>query len=103
MALDLMVPPLAALVLLLGGLTLVDAGWWLWTGQREPLLVALAAFFFMAMAVLVAWRREGRHLIGWRELLRLPFYVAAKVPVYLRLLGKRQVEWVRTKRDGAGR
>ena len=37
------------------------------------------------------------------ELFGLPFYIAAKVPVYLRLLGKRQVEWVRTKRDGAGR
>lgn len=103
LALDLMVPPLAALVLLLGGLALVDAGWWLWAGDPAALLVALAALVLLAAAVLMAWRREGRHLIGWRELIGLPWYVAAKVPVYLRLLGKRQVEWVRTKRDGAGR
>jgi len=54
-------------------------------------------------AVLVAWWCEGRRLIGLRELLGLPLYIAAKLPMYLRLLGKRQVEWVRTKRDGAGR
>ena len=33
------------------------------------------------------------------ELLGLPWYVAAKIPVYVRLFTKRQIEWVRTKRD----
>jgi cellulose synthase/poly-beta-1,6-N-acetylglucosamine synthase-like glycosyltransferase len=102
MALDLMVPPLAALVLLLGGLALVDAAWWLWTDDPAPFIVAFVALLLIDAAMLVAWWREGRRLIGLRELFGLPFYIAAKVPVYLRLLGKRQVEWVRTKRDGAG-
>ena len=35
MALDLMVPPLAALVLLLVGLALVDAAWWLVSGRHK--------------------------------------------------------------------
>jgi len=103
MALDLMVPPLAALVLLLGGLALADAAWWLGAGDPAPFVVAFVAFLFVDAAVLVAWWREGRRLIGVRELFGLPLYIAAKLPVYLRLLGKRQVEWVRTKRDGAGR
>ena len=103
MALDLMVPPLAALVLLLGGLALVDAAWWLWAGDPAPFIVAFVALLLVDAAVLVAWWREGRRLIGLRELFGLPLYIAAKVPMYLRLLGKRQVEWVRTKRDGAGR
>jgi cellulose synthase/poly-beta-1,6-N-acetylglucosamine synthase-like glycosyltransferase len=103
MALDLMVPPLAALVLLLGGLAVVDAAWWLWAGDPRPFVGALVALLLVAAAVLVAWRREGRPLIGSRELFGLPLYIAAKLPVYLRLLGRRQVEWVRTKRDGAGR
>ena len=64
---------------------------------------ALGALVLVAAAVLVAWRGEGRRLIRLRELFGLPLYIAAKVPVYLRLLGRRQVEWVRTKRDGAGR
>ena len=103
MALDLMVPPLAALVLLLGGLALADAAWWLGAGDPAPFVVAFVAFLLVDAAVLVAWWREGRRLIGVRELFGLPLYIAAKLPVYLRLLGKRQVEWVRTKRDGAGR
>ena len=103
MALDLMVPPLAALVLLLGGLALVNAAWWLWADDATPFIVALVALLLVGKAVLVAWWREGRRLIGLRELFGLPLYIAAKLPMYLRLLGKRQVEWVRTKRDGTGR
>jgi len=103
MALDLMVPPLAALVLLLGGLALVDAAWWFWASDPAPFIVAFAALLLVDAAVLVAWWREGRRLIGLRELLGLPLYIATKLPMYLRLLSKRQVEWVRTKRDGAGR
>jgi uncharacterized membrane protein SirB2 len=98
-----MVPPLAALVLLLGGLGLVDAAWWLVASDPAPFIVALFALLLVLAAVGVAWWREGRRLIGLRELFGLPLYIAAKLPVYLRLLGKRQVEWVRTKRDGAGR
>ena len=103
LALDLMVPPLAALVLLLGALALVDAAWWLAAGSPAPFAVAVAGILLVAASVLVAWRRKGRRLIGLRELAGLPLYIAAKLPMYLRLLGKRQVEWVRTKRDGAGR
>jgi hypothetical protein len=102
MALDLMVPPLAALVLLLGGLALVDAAWWVWAGDPAPFIVAFVALLLVGAAVLVAWWRDGRSLLGARELFGLPLYIAAKLPMYLRLLGKRQVEWVRTKRDGTG-
>jgi hypothetical protein len=49
--------------------------------------------------VLTAWWREGRQIVTFGELLGLPMYVAAKIPVYVRLFTKRQVEWVRTKRD----
>jgi cellulose synthase/poly-beta-1,6-N-acetylglucosamine synthase-like glycosyltransferase len=103
MALDLMVPPLAALVLLLGGLALVDAAWWGWAVDPAPFIVAFVALLLVGAAVLLGWWREGRSLLGARELFGLPLYIAAKLPMYLRLLGRRQVEWVRTKRDGTGR
>ena len=103
MALDLMVPPLAALVLGLGALLAGDAGWWFWTADPMPFAVAASALGLVGVAAVVAWWREGRRLLGVGELLGLPLYVAAKLPMYLRLLGKRQVEWVRTKRDDAGR
>ena len=48
---------------------------------------------------MAGWWRGGRQLVSWRELIALPIYVAAKIPLYVRLFTKRQVEWVRTKRD----
>ena len=99
MLLDLMVPPLAAFVLVLAGLLLADAAWWGLGGHAGPLFVAAAATVLLVCAVAMAWRQEGRCIVTLRELLSLPLYVAAKIPVYARLFTKRQVEWVRTKRD----
>jgi len=99
LALDLMVPPLAALVLALGTLLAIDLAWWRLAADAWPAAVAAAALALLAAGVLATWRREARHLVTGRELLGLPLYVAAKIPVYVRLFTKRQVEWVRTKRD----
>ena len=43
----------------------------------------------------------ARHIVSVRELLSVPRYVLAKLPIYLKLFTARQMEWVRTKRDGA--
>lgn len=104
LALDLMVPPLAALVLVLGAVLAIDASWW-WgfAGSGRPVAVAAGAFALLATFGFTAWHREARQIVTGRELLSLPLYVAAKVPVYLRLFTKRQVEWVRTKRDDPSR
>ena len=99
MALDLMVPPLAALVLLLVVLVSVNTVWWLLTSRAEPLIVSLFATALVLTSIVVAWVREGRRLVRLSELLAMFWYAAAKVPVYIRLFTKRQVEWVRTKRD----
>lgn len=99
MALDLMVPPLAALVLGLSALLLVDALWWWWAGDARAVSVAALAMLALGGAVLAAWWSDGRRSVSMRELLSLPWYVAAKIPVYVRLFTKRQIEWVRTKRD----
>lgn len=103
MVLDLMVPPLASLVLVLTVLLAIDAVWWLSGGGALALVLVALAIAGLVFAVGAAWVRYGRHLVTPRELLALPIYVAAKIPVYVRLFTKRQVEWVRTKRDERGR
>lgn len=103
MALDLMVPPLAALVLVLAMLVVAGGGWWAVDGRSWAFAVALLGLAMVAVGTAIAWRREGRDLVGAREWLHLPLYVAAKLPMYLRWFGRRQVEWVRTRRDGPGR
>jgi len=97
--LDLLVPPLALLVLVLAAFVAIDAAWWFGTGDARPIAVAIAAFASVALSVVVAWARYGRHLVSFADLLRVPFYVAGKLPLYARMLVRRQAEWIRTKRD----
>ena len=50
-------------------------------------------------AALLAWSVRGQDLVRFRELLSIPLYIAAKLPIYLRFLVRRQKQWVRTDRD----
>ncbi len=97
--LDLCVPPLALLVLLvcaLTGLSLVLA---LAGGPVAPLLLGVLAGVALAMAILLSWWRYGRTVLSGKELALAAFYVLAKMPLYFRFLFRRQVSWVRSKRD----
>ena len=95
LALDLCVPPLALLVLLVGGLVLASAA----VGTL-PLVLSATALFAVGVAVLLAWWRFGRAVISFRQLCGVPLYVLAKVPLYFYFLVKRQATWVRSKREG---
>ncbi len=98
MALDLVVPPLALLAgLLLGDWLLAMAGWLLGSSGAALVLAStlLMAFFGVIM---LAWAMRGRDLVRFTELLAVPWYVVAKVPIYMRFLVRRQKDWVRTDR-----
>jgi cellulose synthase/poly-beta-1,6-N-acetylglucosamine synthase-like glycosyltransferase len=98
LAMDLAVPPLALLAGLLAtgwGLSLVV---WLWLGMGAPLLGFSVAGLVLTLLILRAWHLIGRDMVRLSELLCVPGYVAAKLPIYLRFLVRRQKEWVRTGR-----
>ena len=100
MALDLAVPPLAFLVLTIGGLMGLTAGLALWgLPWHLPLGLAWVAAMALTLAVWLAWRGWGRDLLGGRELLFVPWYVLRKIPVYAGFWLSRQREWVRTDRQ----
>lgn len=99
MVLDLCVPPLAALVLMLLGVLALGALLVLAGGNAVTLVLAAAGGGLLTTAVLLAWAGHARHVVSLRELLGAPLYVLGKLPIYARLFGRRQVEWVRTKRD----
>jgi cellulose synthase/poly-beta-1,6-N-acetylglucosamine synthase-like glycosyltransferase len=98
LALDLAVPPLA----LLAGLLALD--WLLALVGRlaggSAVALALATLLLAAFlaSVLLAWGKRGRDLVRLSELLSAPWYIARKVPMYLRFVGRRQKDWVRTDR-----
>ena len=99
MTLDLLVPPLALLVMALVGVACVAWLAALLFGITAPAWVATGALVMVGVAVLLAWGRFSRELIPFSVLLYAPFYAARKIPLYLGFLIKRQVEWVRSKRD----
>ena len=100
LALDLMVPPLALLGLLAAAVWIASAIFWGFTHISFPLRVATIAIVLLALAVLMAWTRFGRRVISMGQLVLAPVYMVWKIPLYLRFLMARQLEWVRSKRQG---
>jgi hypothetical protein len=49
--------------------------------------------------VLLAWARYGRDIVTARELALAGVYAFRKIPLYVRFLFARQLDWVRSKRD----
>lgn len=92
---DILIPPLALLVLLLlGALALAAAG-----GRIGPLVPAAAGLVAVAGAVLIAWLSFGRAYLPLSSLLTLPIYVVKKIGLYLAFLFRRERQWIRTRRD----
>ena len=101
MALDLCVPPLALLAALLAAGTVLAAllSWWM--DGVGPGLASGLLFGSFGAAVLLAWWLRGRDLVRLFELLSIPAYIAAKLPVYARFVVHRERRWVRTDRGSS--
>lgn len=99
LALDLCIPPLALLVTCLLAFGAVAAVYWAWSGDYSLFLIGLIYLLTTGSCVTMAWWRFGRHLISAQQLLMVPLYLIAKLPVYGNFLWRRQANWVRSKRD----
>lgn len=100
LAVDLLVPPLALLVLLsVLALTLALA-WAAVSGQWLPAALLTAGLGISGLAVFAAWYVEGRKILRWQSLLWTPVYVLSKLPIYLGVLTSRKIGWTRTRRNG---
>jgi cellulose synthase/poly-beta-1,6-N-acetylglucosamine synthase-like glycosyltransferase len=99
MTLDLLVPPLALLSLALGAAFGLSWLVFMLSGALAPALIASSGAAILGVTILLAWSQFGRGIISFSTLLYAPFYAVKKIPLYLKFLFKRQVEWVRSKRD----
>lgn len=100
LGLDLLVPPLALLAALLGGALAAAVAIGAATGTWTAATVAAGALAAVVAATLVAWFAHARRVLPLRDLARIPFYVAWKLPLYLGLWRGRETAWRRTARDG---
>jgi cellulose synthase/poly-beta-1,6-N-acetylglucosamine synthase-like glycosyltransferase len=94
LGLHLLVPPLALLVLIQLVAVLMLA-----VLSKAAALAAIALTGLTAAVVLAAWLAEGRDQMRMRTLIRLPFYIAWKLPIYAGVLLGRERRWTRTRRD----
>jgi len=98
-AIDLSIPPLALLVMLnliAGGVALIQlrAG-----GSAKIVWLVLIPLIGAGAGVIGAWLNGGRKFASAAALLRVPFYLAWKLPLYLRLLVRgAPKDWLRTGR-----
>jgi cellulose synthase/poly-beta-1,6-N-acetylglucosamine synthase-like glycosyltransferase len=99
LALDLCVPPTALLALLVATIWISCAILFYLTALAWPLVLASLAALLMGASVLMSWAAYGRHLMTLGALLLSVIYPLRKIPLYLRFLVARQVDWVRSKRD----
>ncbi|MDP1523595.1 MAG: hypothetical protein Q8M10_10590 [Methylotenera sp.] len=99
LAFDLIVPPLALLTLSIAAIFIASAALYLFSGVTLPLWLSLTGFCMLGFAVMLAWSVFGRQVISLASLCYAPIYALLKIPVYLNFLVKRQVNWVRAKRD----
>lgn len=91
---DLLIPPLSALVLTL--VVLGTASLWLFPFMTLPLGFAFAGVVFYVVSGLVLRKAP---LAIWLYLFAAPFFILWKIPLYLKIvIGGTNGEWVRTKR-----
>jgi cellulose synthase/poly-beta-1,6-N-acetylglucosamine synthase-like glycosyltransferase len=101
LALHLLTPPLALLVLLaslaavLLGILHVFAGM-----SAGPFAVQLGLLLVIAALVGAAWVTNGRPYVSLRTVLKIPLYVLWKLPIYTRMLLGAERSWNRTDRSG---
>ena len=98
-ALDLSVPPLALLVLLNAAVLAIALLGVLMGASVWPVIVQLVVGGCAALAIVFAWIAEGRRFASAGALLRLPFYLIWKLPMYIGLARQgAPKEWLRTGR-----
>jgi cellulose synthase/poly-beta-1,6-N-acetylglucosamine synthase-like glycosyltransferase len=100
LALDLCVPPLALLSILFGAAWFLALLAWATGLGDQPLTILTAAGFAFEAITLLAWFRHCRTAVPIAALWQIPKYIAAKLPLYLEFLIRREQRWIRAERRG---
>ncbi|ADQ84984.1 glycosyltransferase family 2 protein [Methylovorus sp. MP688] len=99
LSLDMAVPPLALLTLLVTAIASLSITVLIFSTGLMPWVLGPVLFVLLGIGVFLAWLKYGRHILSLSNLAYAPLYALAKIPLYVKFLIKRQVNWVRSKRD----
>lgn len=100
MAFDLLVPPLALLVIFILSFTaLTGVIYFVHELGGLAFILSMLAFVLLTFAISIAWLGWGRNIISLRDLFYVPIYIIKKLPHYFKFLSNRQNTWNKTNRD----
>lgn len=99
LGMHLLVPPLAILFAVGGAVAILLCALAALGASAVPAFILIALMASSLLLLGVAWWREGRALLSAGAIMRIPFYVLWKIPVYLKLVKGPETEWVRTNRQ----
>jgi cellulose synthase/poly-beta-1,6-N-acetylglucosamine synthase-like glycosyltransferase len=99
MGLDLCVPPVALLTLLTAAVWIASALLFLESRLAAACAIASAAAGLLIVSVFAAWARYGRHVVSLGGFMLALAYALWKIPLYVKFVVARQIDWVRSKRD----
>jgi cellulose synthase/poly-beta-1,6-N-acetylglucosamine synthase-like glycosyltransferase len=97
--LDILVPPLALLVLFMIAVTLAATAFGIIGGGFGVAAWMFVQLAILALTVIAVWSRFGRESLPLSDLMRVPAYLFWKLPIYARLFGHRERRWIRTERE----
>lgn len=99
LSLDLMVPPISLLSFVILALILLTGSAFFCGVAEQAFALALLCIILLSCSITLAWVRFGRGMLPPKSLLRVPAYLAEKVPVYAKLIiGKGVSNWIRSDR-----
>lgn len=99
LGLHLLVPPLALLMTVASGITVLLFIAAIWAETLLPAVIVTGLTGAALCCVFAAWASGGHRWLSARSMLMVPLYVLWKLPVYLRLVTGRRSEWTRTDRS----
>lgn len=100
LALELGIPPITSytyllLVFIVLAIILVMA-----TGEVHALTIGVVPLCVLAIALLLGWIKYGMKVLPIWSIMRIPFFMIWKIPVYLRFFVCPEKKWKRTGRVG---
>lgn len=97
--LDLLLPPLALTLIINIVFWLSSLIFWVLTDYPLPLVISTLVLTALVLGIFIAWLGFGRKIISFKSLLLTPLVLLLKIPLYIKFVLSRQVDWVRSKRD----
>ncbi|HQN65161.1 MAG TPA: glycosyltransferase family 2 protein [Methylophilus sp.] len=99
MGLDLVLPPLTLFVSTALILSMVSLVIYLFQPVAWLVIGPMILLATILISVGLAWLKYGRDVVSLQQLCCVPVYMIKKIPIYIKFLVRRQLDWVRSKRD----